>query len=348
MRLNNILQVVDAHAEGEASRIVVGGVTDVPGETMFEKRWHLEHERDSLRQFLLFEPRGGVALSADLVLPSNHPDAEFGFVIMESTDYPAMSGTNCICTATVMLEMGIQPMEEPVTRFNLEAPGGIVGIEARCRDGECERITFTNQPAFMVYENEQLDVPGVGELTVDVAYGGAFFTIADAAAIGMEIVPEEAAELARLGALVTEAAAARFPVEHPENPDIHTVSFTDWVAPPRAGGDARNANVIRPGRLDRSACGTATCARMAVLHAQGSLGLDEDFINESVTSTHFVGRLVEETKVGPYSAVVPTISGRAWIYATAELGHHPADPLAAGHRVGDNWGAAPILSTPLT
>ena len=162
MRLNNVLQVVDAHAEGEPTRIVVGGVTDVPGETMFDKRMYLEHERDSLRQFLLFEPRGTVALSADIVLPSNHPDADFGFVILESTDYPAMSGTNCICTATVMLEMGIVPMTEPVTRFNLEAPGGIVGIEAQCSGGECERITFTNQPAFMVFENERLEVPGVG------------------------------------------------------------------------------------------------------------------------------------------------------------------------------------------
>jgi proline racemase len=347
MRLNNILQVVDAHAEGEASRIVVGGVTDVPGETMFEKRLYLERERDSLRQFLLFEPRGGVALSADVVLPSSHPEADFGFVILESTDYPAMSGTNCLCTATVMLEMGIQPMVEPVTRFNLEAPAGIVAIEAECRDGECERVTFTNQPAFMVYEGERLDVPGIGEVTVDVAYGGAFFAILDAAEIGKEIVPEEAAELSRLGALVTEAAAARFPVEHPENPDINTVSFCDWVGAPRNGGDARNANIVMPGRVDRSACGTATCARMSVLHAQGRLALGEDFVNESITSTHFVGRIVEETKVGPYSAVVPTISGRAWVYATSELGHHPADPLATGHRLADNWGAAPAVSTPL-
>jgi proline racemase len=347
MRLNNVLQVVDAHAEGEPTRIVVGGVTDVPGETMFDKRTYLERERDSLRQFLLFEPRGTVALSADIVLPSNHPDADFGFVILESTDYPAMSGTNCICTATVMLEMGIVPMTEPVTRFNLEAPGGIVGIEAECRDGECERITFTNQPAFMVLENERLEVPGVGELTVDIAYGGAFFCIVEASEVGKEILPEEAGELSRLGALVVEAAAARFPVEHPENPEINTVSFCDWTGPARDGGDARNANIVMPGRVDRSACGTATCARMSVLHAQGLLPLGQDFVNESITSTHFVGRVVEETKVGPYSAVVPTLSGRAWIYATAELGHHPQDPLARGHRLTDNWGAAPALSAPL-
>jgi proline racemase len=317
-------------------------VTDVPGDTMFEKRWYLEHERDSLRQFLLYEPRGSVVLSADIVLPSNHPEADFGFVIMESTDYPAMSGTNCFCTVTVMLESGIIPIEEPVTRFNLEAPGGIIAIEAECEDGECKRVTFTNQPAFVVHSGERLDVPGFGEVTVDVVYGGAFFAMVDAGSIGMRIVPEESAELARIGTLVTAAAAKRFPVQHPENPDINTISFCDWYSEPLDGGDGRSTNVIKPGRLDRSPCGTATCSRMAALHAAGKLALGEEFVNESIISTRFVGQLVEETRVGPYSAVVPTLSSRAWIYATSQLGHHPNDPLAGGHVVADNWGAASV------
>lgn len=341
MRLNDVLQVVDSHAEGEISRIVLGGVTDVPGETMFDKRRYLEHERDSLRRSLLWEPRGAVTLSADIVLPSGHPEADFGFVIMESTDYPAMSGTNCICTATVLLEMGIQAMEEPITTFNLETPAGVVGIEARCEEGECRGITFTNQPSFVVHESEALDVPGVGEVTVDIVYGGAFFAMLDATTLGFQIVPDEAAELSRIGELVTAAAAKRFPVEHPENPEINTVSFTNWLAPPRSGGTGRNANIMQPGRVDRSACGTATCARMAVLHGAGALSIGEEYVSESILSTEFVGELVAEARVGPYSAVVPKISGRAWIFATSQLGHHPDDPLSAGHTLPDTWGSRP-------
>jgi len=338
VRLDNVLQVVDSHAEGEISRIVIGGVVDVPGHSMFEKRCYLEHERDALRQFLLYEPRGNVAMSADIVLPSNHPDADLGFVIMESTDYPAMSGTNCICTATVLLEMGIQTMEEPITRFNLEAPAGIVGIEAECRDGKCERVTFMTQPSFAVHLQESLEVPGIGELTVDVAYGGAFFVMVDATALGFRLVPEEAAELSRLGQLITEAASTRFPVEHPENSDINTISFTNWLAPPLAGGDGRNANIVQPGRVDRSACGTGTCARMAVLHAKGELEVGQDYVSEGILSTSFVGRPVEATRVGQYMGIVPTISGRAWIYGIQQLGSHPDDPFAGGHMLADNWG----------
>jgi proline racemase len=341
LRLDHILNVVDCHSEGEPSRIVTGGVVDVPGHTMFDKRMHLLEHRDELRQFLLAEPRGLASLSADVVLPSSHPDADFGFVIMESTDYPAMSGTNVMNTATVLLETGMVPMTEPVTRFNLEAPAGIIEITAECRDGKCERVTFVNQPAFAVQLDAQVEVPELGTVTVDVAYGGAFFVFADAAALGFEIVAHEAGELSRLGQLIKHAAAEQLPIVHPDNPDIRTITFTTWVAPPQAGGDGRNANVVSPGRVDRSACGTATCARLALLHARGELAVGQDYVHESILSTNFVGRILETTKVGPYEAVVPTISGRCWIYATQQMGRHPTDPFPTGYALSDTWGRDP-------
>jgi proline racemase len=337
VRLDHVLQYVDAHAEGEPSRIVVGGIIDVPGSTMLDKRAHFIRELDHVRHILLREPRGTVSMSADIVLPSSHPDADLGYVIMESTDYPVMSGTNTINTATVILETGLQAMTEPVTRFRLEAPAGIIEIVADCRDGKCERVTFQNQPAFVSHVGVPLHVPGVADLTVDVAYGGAFFVFVDATALGFSILPEEAGELARLGERVTRAAAEQIQVHHPSPEIPQEITFTNWWAPPRAGGDWRNTNIVSPGRLDRSACGTATCARMAVLHATGRLDVGQPFVSESVLDSNFVGRIASVTRVGGYEAVVPTISGRSWIYGQGQLGRHPDDPFPTGYTLSDTW-----------
>jgi proline racemase len=338
MRLNNIIHTVDAHAEGEPSRIIVGGVLDVPGATMFEKKQYLESQRDDLRQFLLFEPRGSAPLSLNLVLPATDPAADFGLVIMESTDYPAMSGTNTICTVTVLLETGMLSMSEPVTRLVVDTPAGPVRIEAQCEDGKCRRVSFTNAPAFATHLGAEIDVPGLGQIGVDVAYGGAFFVFVNAPDLGFELVPAEAAKLARVGQVIKRAAAEQLPVKHPENPAIHTITFTTFVAPPRAGGDGRNATVVSPGRLDRSACGTATCARMAILSQRGQLAVGDDFVHESILSTNFVGRIESKTTVGQYSAVVPSISGRAWITGIHQFGRDPSDPFGSGFILPDTWG----------
>ncbi len=338
MRLDNILHFVDAHAEGETSRVVIGGLSHIPGDTMFEKRRHIVERRDELRRYLLSEPRGTATLCADLVLPSSHPEAEFGYIIIEPTDYPPMSGTNTINTATVLLETGMVPMVEPVTRFNLEAPGGLIPIEAACRDGKAESITFFNQPAFATHLDVPLDVPEVGELTVDIAYGGGFFVFIDAPALGFSIVPSEARELARVGQLVKRAAARQYPVTHPQYPEIHTVTFASFLAPALNGGDGRNTNIVSPGRVDRSACGTGTSARMAVLHARGELGVGEDFVHESILSSRFIGRIADTCQIGQYEGIIPSITGRAWIYGTGQIGVHPEDPFPNGYQISDSWG----------
>jgi proline racemase len=339
MRLGKVIHCVDAHAEGEPSRVVVGGVLDVPGDTMLEKMRHLESEGDALRRLLLFEPRGSAPLSADLVLPSAYPEADGGFIIMESCSYEGMSGTNTINTATVLLETGVLPMEEPVTTITLESPAGLVRVSADCAGGRCERVTFENVPSFTTHLEAPVEVEDVGELRVDVAYGGAFCAFVDAGALGYEIVPDEARDLAELGERIRPAVTDQLEVAHPLEPALGVLSFVVFTAPPRDGGHARNATVVAPGRLDRSATGTATSARLALLAARGEIDDGAEFVNESIISTRFVGRVVGRTRVGEREAIVPAISGRAWITGFHQLVLDPADPFPDGFQLPDTWGA---------
>jgi proline racemase len=336
MRTARVIHCVDAHAEGEPSRIIVGGVLDVPGTTMLDKARWLEREGDWLRRLCLFEPRGSAPLSADLVLPSSHPEADAGFIIMESSSYEGMSGTNAINTAAVLLETGMVPMVEPVTTMVLEAPAGLVRISAECADGRVERITFENVPSFCTALDAVVEVPGVGSLKVDLAYGGAWCAFVDAGALGFSIVPDEARELGELGERIRPHASEQLAIVHPLQEALSYLSFVVFVAPPRVGGHARHATIVSPGRLDRAPTGTATSARIAVLEARGKMG--ETYVAESVIDTTFSGRVVGRTKVGSVDAVVPAITGRAWITGFHQLVVDPTDPLAAGFKLPDTWG----------
>ena len=352
MRFSSMITAVDAHAGGEPGRVIVGGVLDVPGKTMFEKKVYLETRADCLRRRMLREPRGYPAANCNLLLPPTRPDADAGFVIMEQTEYPPMSGTNTICVVTVLIETGMVPAREPVTRLKLETPAGLVAVEAQVADGKVTGVAFENLPAFAVHLDAPVEVPSVGTVTVDVAYGGMFYVIADAARLGLRLAPDEARDIVRLGEMIKAATREQLPVVHPENPAIRGVTIAQLSGPPAsAGAAARNAVVVstgtldwnRPaswtGTLDRSPCGTGTCAKMATLHAKGKLALGQDFPHEGILGTIFTGRLVRETRVGPYPAVVPTLSGRAWITGFAQYVVDPDDPFPNGFTVGDIWGS---------
>jgi proline racemase len=351
MRLSNMISAVDLHAGGEPGRVIVGGVRDVPGRTMFEKMQYLERHHDDLRKRMLREPRGFPAANCNLVLPPTDPEADAGFVIMEQVEYPPMSGTNTICVATALLETGMVPMEEPVTELVLEAPAGLVRVHAECSNGKVTKVTFRNVPAFAVHLDRTVDVPHLGPVTVDVAWGGMFYVIADAAPFGLRLTPDEGRDIVRIGEMIKAATQEQLPVVHPENPEIAGVTIAQLSAPPMAeGADRKNAVVVSTGKLDwnrpatwtgaidRSPCGTGTSAKMAVLHAKGRLPLHHDFHHEGVLGTIFTGRLVEETTVGPFNAVVPTISGRAWITGFAQYVVDAEDPFPEGFTVGDIWG----------
>lgn len=340
MRFSRMINVVGAHAEGEPNDVITGGVLDVPGRTMFEKARWLETEGDWLRAFLLHEPRGKVTQCVNLVLPSQHPEAQAGYVIIEPASYPPMSGTNTLCTVTVLLETGMVPMVEPVTELTLEAPGGLIRVRAECSGGKVTGVTFRNIPAFVLHRDATIEVSGHGSLRVDVAYGGMLYVIADAADMGFDIVPDEAAELSRVGELVKAAAAEQLPSVHPDNPEIHTVNQTLWAGPlVRDGGvlTSRNGVIVSPGRLDRSPCGTGTTARLALLHARGDIKAGEKFTHESIIGTKFTGEIFATGTTGGIPSVEVAISGRAWITGFKQYVLDPTDPFPEGYTLTDTW-----------
>jgi proline racemase len=353
MRFSNMITAVDAHACGEPGRVITGGVIDVPGRTMFEKKLYLEAHADHIRKRMLREPRGYPAANCNLILPPTRPDADAGFVIMEQVEYPPMSGTNTICVVTVLLETGILPVTEPVTKLALDTPAGLVRVEAAVHDGKVTRVTFENVPAFAVHLDAVVEVRGLGSVQVDVAYGGMFYVIADAVRLGFKLTPDEGRDIVRVAEMIKAATREQLPVVHPENAGIAGVTIAELSGPPAsASAHARNAVVVstgsldwsRPeswtGCLDRSPCGTGTCAKMATLHARGKLPLDRDFVHEGILGTTFTGRLIAETRVGPHAAVVPTLAGQAWITGFANYVLDPTDPFPEGFTVGDIWGGS--------
>jgi len=289
---------------------------------------------------VLNEPRGGVFRHVNLLVPPKDPRAQMGWIVMEPADTPPMSGSNSICVATVLLDTGIVPMLEPETRFALEAPGGIVEITAECRDGKAERISVRNVPSFADRLDAALEVPGLPTLRVDTAYGGDSFVIVDAHALGFSITPDEAKDLAQLGSRITLAAEEQLGFRHPVLPEWNHISFCQFAAPlEREDGVAvgKNAVTIRPGKIDRSPCGTGCSARLAVLHAKRVLEVGDRFIGRSIIGSEFRCRIEAAAQVGNKAGIVPSLSGRAWITGTHQQMLDPHDPWPGGYRLSDTW-----------
>ena len=337
--LERAVEIVACHAEGEVGDVIIGGIDAPPGETLWEQaRWIAKDQ--SLRNFVLNEPRGGVFRHVNLLVPAIDSRAVMGWIIMEPEDTPPMSGSNSICVSTVLLETGIVPMCEPETRFVLEAPGGLVDVSAQCRNGKANRITVTNVPSFADRLNADLEVDGIGTLTVDTAYGGDTFVIVDAASAGFEITPDEARDICTAGIKITAAANKQLGFRHPGNPDISRISFCQFARPVFEEGGRRigkNAVVVRPGKVDRSPTGTGLSARLAVMYAKGQAGVGDTLLARSIIDSEFLGRIEEEVTVGDTAAIRPSISGRAWITGRSQLTLDPTDPWPEGYRLSDTW-----------
>ena len=335
------VHVVGCHAEGEVGDVIVDGVPPPPGDTMFARMQAMAAERDDVRQFLLCEPRGSVARHVNLLTPPTRPDCDAGLIIMEPTEYPPMSGSNLICAVTVLLETGRLAMRGPETVVMVDTPAGPVRARAACRDGKCVSVSFENVPSLALRLDAPLEVPGFGTLRADLAFGGMIYALVDATALGFAIEPSEACALAALGEAIRLAAREQAPVSHPGNPAIAGVSIVQLNRPfAGAGRVTRNTCIVAPGRHDRSPTGTGTSARLAVLHARGLLRVGEAMTHESIIGSRFEGRILAATSVAGHPAIVPEITGRAWI-----TGHHryvldPADPYPRGYRVADTWPGA--------
>lgn len=339
MRMSKIIHVVSCHAEGEVGDVIVGGVAPPPGQTIWEQRCYIEKD-DRLRRFMLNEPRGGVFRHVNLLVPPKNPKAHIGYIIMEPADTPPMSGSNSICVATVILDTGIVPMTEPECELILEAPGGLVRARAACREGKAERITITNVPSFADQLDAALEVAGLGTLTVDTAYGGDSFVIVDAAALGFAIVPDEAREIAETGMKIVAAANEQLGFQHPLQPEWNHLSFCQFTGPLiEENGEwvGSNAVAIRPGKVDRSPTGTGCSARMAVLHARGQMQVGDRYRARSIIGSEFECGIHSLSSVGATKAIVPTVSGRAWVTGTHQFMLDPNDPWPEGYRIADTW-----------
>jgi proline racemase len=340
VKTGNVVHVVHVHAEGEVGDVVVGGVAAPPGDTIWEQSRFIARD-NSLRNFLLNEPRGGVFRHYNLLVPPKSDQAAVGFIIMEPADTPPMSGSNAMCVATVVLETGIVPMVEPLTELVLEAPAGLVRVRAQCAGGKVTSVELENIPSFVMHASATIEVVGMGGINVTTAFGGDSFVMTDARALGFELVPSEAGELARLGMAIRAAANEQLEFRHPELPEWTHHSFTYFTGPLDRNDagvlTSTNVCVINPGKLDRSPTGTGCSALMAVLHSRGELAVGDHFVGRSIIGSEFTCTVGAVIDLQGIPAIIPTVAGQAFIYGTSQLYRDPSDPWPEGYRVSDTW-----------
>jgi proline racemase len=324
---------VDSHTEGMPTRVVTDGVGTLPGSTMAERRRWFTENSDDIRRLLMEEPRGHAAMSGAILQPPTRPDADWGVLFIEVSGCLPLCGHGTIGVATVLVETGLVPVVEPVTTVRLDTPAGLVVAEVHVREGAAESVTVRGVPSYCHALDALVDVPGIGPVRCDVAYGGNFYAIVDLAQVGIRYDRVESRRILDAGLAVMAAVNEQHRPEHPESPDIEGCRHVHFVAPGSTARHSRHAMVIHPGWFDRSPCGTGTAARMAQLHARGELGVGDDFVNESFIGSRFTGRLVAETTVGGRPAVVPSITGRAWLTGIGQYLLDPTDPFPVGFRL---------------
>ncbi|HYJ76053.1 MAG TPA: proline racemase family protein [Kineosporiaceae bacterium] len=334
MRSRRVLHTVESHTEGMPTRVVTGGVGVIPGDTMFDRRRWFMANSDGLRKLLMNEPRGHSAMSGAILQPPTRPDADVGVLYIEVSGCLPMCGHGTIGVATVLVETGMVEVVEPVTTIRLDTPAGLVTVDVRVENGAATAVTLTNVPSFLLERDATVKVEGFGEVTYDMAFGGNFYAILPIDALGLPFDRSRKQDILDAGLAVMAAVDEQRRPVHPDNPEIDVCHHVQLVAPGSDARRSRHAMVIHPGWFDRSPCGTGTSARVAQLHARGELAVGSDFVNESFIGTHFVGRAVRETTVGPADAplpaIVPTITGRAWVTGTAQYHLDPTDPFPEG------------------
>ncbi len=331
MDLHQVISVIDCHTEGEFARVVVGGICQIPGSTMAAKRVYAIEHLEGLRGFLTHSRHAPASLATLILTEPTHPDADVGVLIMEPDAIVPMCGHGSIAVVKVVLETGMIPVQEPFTFVNLDTPAGLVRARARVENGDVTDITVQNVPSFAQILDLKLDVADLGQLTVDLAYGGDYYIIVTAESVGVKIIPEEIDHIIAIADRIRVAFWREIRITHPEDPAINEVKYMVFSAPPtRPDATLKNVVVDTPGQIDHSPCGTGTCAKMAQLYARGELGIDEEFVHEGILGTVFRGKLIDEVRVGEIKAVVPEFSGRAYIVSMGQLVLDPRDPFPTG------------------
>jgi proline racemase len=337
LRWSNSIELLLVHCQGEIGKVIVNGAPEIPGATMLEKMNYINERDDSLRRFVTLEPRASVNMSVNLLLPPTRDDADAGFIVLQSDRAHPMSGSNCICVVTALLESGRVKMTEPETTVRLDTPAGLITVKARCEDGRCQSVSLDNVPAFVEALDKVINTPKWGEIAVDVAFGGVFYAIVDVKQIGLSIAPENARELAEAGIQIKQLVADQVRVTHPELPSVNQIAYV-MFRDQDADGSVRTCTTLLPGRVDRSPCGTGSSANLAVLHARGLVKPGDSRRSRSIIGGEFVATVVGETKVAGRSAIYPRITGQAWIYGVERLRMDALDPMAKGFVLSDSWG----------
>jgi proline racemase len=333
MRARRVFHAVDSHTEGMPTRVIVGGVGKIPGETMFDRRRYFMENLDGIRKALMYEPRGHAAMSGAILQPPSRDDADWGVVFIEVSGCLPMCGHGTIGVATVLVETGMVTVTEPVTRVRLDTPAGLVVAEVSVRDGKAASVSIVNVPAFALGLDQAVTLDGVGKVTYDMAYGGNFYAILDLDQVGIPFDRAHKDRILAAGLAMMAAISDQARPVHPANPEISGCHHVQFLAPGANARHSRHAMAIYPGWFDRSPCGTGTSARLAQLHARGEIGVGEEFVNESLIGSQFKAKIVEETLVRGLPAVIPRITGRAWITGTGQYMIDPSDPFPEGFQL---------------
>lgn len=331
MKFSKSIHAIDSHTAGEATRIVVGGIPNIKGNSMPEKKQWLEDNLDYLRTAIMLEPRGHNDMFGSILTQPTDPEADYGIIFMDGGGYLNMCGHGTIGAMTSVVEAGMVEVTEPITHVVQEAPAGIIRGEVTVEDGKAKKVSFKNVPAFLYKKDQEVELPGYGKIKFDISFGGSFFAIVRADQVGLEIVPENAGLLNKLGMELRDRINAEIPVQHPELPHIHTVDLIEWWSETDTpGATLKNCVVFGQGQVDRSPCGTGTSAKLATLYARGEFKMGDKFVYESILGTLFEGEIVGTAKVGDYDAVIPQISGSAYITGFNHFVIDETDPVKYG------------------
>lgn len=334
---DNALQLVLVHCQGEIGKVIVAGAPEIPGATVLDKMNHINTVDDALRRFVTFEPRAHVAQTVNLLVPPCRPDADAAFIVLQADRAHPMSGSNAICVVTALLETGRVPMVEPATVVRLDTAAGLIVATAHCDKGRCVSVSLDNVPAFVVALDAQVQTADFGTIRADIAFGGVFYALVDVGQIGLTIAPENARALAEAGIAIKADLRGQIAVSHPDIPGLDEVAYV-MFRDREADGTIRTCTTLKPGRVDRSPCGTGSSANLACLQARGEVAIGDSRTSRSTIGGTFTAEVRGETTVGPYRAILPRITGRAWIYGREELRISPDDPFPTGFALSDTWG----------
>ena len=337
MKFENTLELLLVHCQGEIGKVIIGGAPEIPGATILEKMNYINQVDDSLRRFVTFEPRAHVAQTVNLLLPSCRPDADAAFIVLQADKAHPMSGSNCICVVTALLETGRVKMVEPETTVRLDTAAGLIVARAQCENGRCLSVSLDNVPAFAVSLDTPVKTADFGTIRADIAFGGVFYALVDVAQIGLTIAPENARALAEAWIAIKADIKGQIEVNHPDIAGLDEVAYV-MFRDIEADGTIRTCTTLKPGRVDRSPCGTGSSANLATLYARGQVKLGDTRTSKSTIGGTFTAQVIGETSVGPYAAVLPRITGKAWIYGREDLRLSPDDPFATGFALSDTWG----------